>query len=768
MAITIPSSSTFSPTVMSLIPLFYIGWADNLLSPSEIKTIHQGLSKFPNLNTADRKLLDQWCNPAKPPTAQLYKQWKNLLKNAAQQSTDSHKKNWLELGIEMAKLQSSNSPDTENALRELYETIGLNETSIPDSLYSKSQRQQFEEEETSSFSVPKMKSILDDEYEELRDQMRTLLSDPVLHADPEAIRTKADYREKVLEWCQLLADQGLGALSYPHANGGKDDMGSYATVFEMLGYHDLSLTVKFGVQFGLFGGSVLFLGTEKHHKKYLTDTGSLKLAGCFAMTETNHGSNVRELQTTATYDPSTDEIIIHTPTEHDSKEYIGNALHSKIASVFAQLIVNGEQHGVHTILVPLRNEKHQLLEGIRVEDNGYKLGLNGVDNGKIWFNQVRVPRANLLDRYGAISDQGVYTSPIENAGKRFFTMLGTLVGGRVCVPRAGLSAAKTALTIAIKYATQRRQFAPSPNEKETLLLDYPTHQMRLIPRLAKAYALDFALSYLGKRFANRSEADIREIETLAAGLKSYATWFTSDTIQECREACGGKGYLHENRFADLKADADIFTTFEGDNTVLLQLVAKGLLSDFKKEFHDEGYRAVLRYISSQMGDTITSYNPVFKRNTERSHLLDAEFHLDAFRYRERQLLYEVSNSIRDYIKKQFPAYEAFLKVQNEIIALALAYVERIVLEQFLEGLKTVKDDPCQKILTKLFQLYALSTIHEHRGWYLENDYMNGSKSKAIRQQIYNLCGDIRPHVKDLVNAFAIPDALLKAPIAMSM
>jgi len=167
-----------------------------------------------------------------------------------------------------------------------------------------------------------------------------------------------------------LADQGFGALAFAQEYGGENNMEKYAALFDAFGYHDLSLAIKFGVQFGLFGGSINWLGTKYHHDKYLKDTGSADLLGCFAMTETGHGSNVRGLQTTATYDPATDEIIIHTPTKEDGKEYIGNAMHSSMASVFAQLIVNGDNHGVHAILVPIRDVNHQTLPGIRVEDCG--------------------------------------------------------------------------------------------------------------------------------------------------------------------------------------------------------------------------------------------------------------------------------------------------------------------------------------------------------------------------------------------------------------
>ena len=71
--------------------------------------------------------------------------------------------------------------------------------------------------------------------------------------------------------------------------------------------------------------------------------------------------------------------------------------------------------------------------GVRIEDCGAKLGLNGVDNGRIWFDHVRVPRENLLDRYAQVHEDGTYFSPIENPTKRFFTMIGTLIQGRISV-----------------------------------------------------------------------------------------------------------------------------------------------------------------------------------------------------------------------------------------------------------------------------------------------------------------------------------------------
>jgi acyl-CoA oxidase len=176
---------------------------------------------------------------------------------------------------------------------------------------------------------------------------------------------------------------------------------------------------------------------------------SLELPGCFAMTEAGHGSDAQNLRTTATYDGEHDEFVIDTPDDEARKEYIGNAARDgRMAAVFAQLEVGGEGHGVHVLVLPLRDEHGNLCEGVRIEEDGR------------------------------------YSSPIESANRRFFTMLGALVQGRVCISGASVSAAKLALTIATRNGLRRRQFGP-PGEDEVPILDYRTHQRRLMPLLAQ-------------------------------------------------------------------------------------------------------------------------------------------------------------------------------------------------------------------------------------------------------------------------------------------
>lgn len=767
---------SFSPGVQSLIPLLYAAWADRVLTPSEIDFLKEKAAHAGFLTEEDKKALLQWANPKRPPSPQLFKYWEIELRQAVARLPDDAPATLSALGAAMAQraarqnqsrpIQNGTSAQLLAQLQELEEHLG----SINIETYrwifpstAEKQRQQ-EEQHRAGFQSAQMEACLDGQHAGLRNRMRALLKDPAFQ--PSLAWDKEAYRRQVLHWVGLLADQGLGAMSFPSRYGGQDDMAAYATIFEMLGYHDLSLTIKFGVQFGLFGGSVQQLGTQRHHERYLPAIGRGDLLGCFAMTETGHGSNVRGLETTAVFVPEDDEFIIHTPSREAGKEYIGNALHGRMATVFAQLIVGGENHGVHAILVPLRDEKGALLPGIEIEDCGYKMGLNGVDNGRIWFDEVRAPRENLLNRFGDVSAEGVYSSPIESPSRRFFTMLGTLVGGRVCVPRAGLSAAKTGLAIAVKYALKRRQFAPSFHEPEVLLLDYPSHQRRLMPLLAKAYALHFALRYLTDRYINRNAGDIREIETMAAALKAYGTWYTTTCLQECREACGGKGYLSENRFDSLKADTDVFTTFEGDNTVLMQLVAKGVLSEFRKEFYEEGNTAVLRYLSGRVTTAISELNPIAIRNTSRSHLLDENFHLSAFRFRERRLLQSLAQRIRGWVRQGVSAHEAAMKCQTHMAALAEAYAERLTLEQFTEAANAADNNDVGQALHRLRQLYALHTIEQHKGWYLENDYLAGVKSKAIRRLVDECCAAVRQDASALVEAFAIPPESVRAEVVV--
>lgn len=748
----------YTTGIMQYIPFFYVIWSDDLLSASEINIVNNAIKKDTTLSQEDCVVLLDWLNKNSKPSNTEIKYWRSTISSAPIKLIESEIYPLTNFSKRLTAHYFKDSSENEQ-LKHIEINLGIQ----PNHYNHLFAIEVIHESTSNYYNSKELDRLLKGEHKKSVDEFHAILKDPIFNWDIQ--RKKEDFRKKVLDQVKFLAQKKFGAMAYPTSYGGTGNMPGYAFIFENIMYVDGSLAIKFGVQFGLFGGSIQKLGTKDHHDTYLNDAGNAKLLGCFAMTETGHGSNVRGIKTTATYDANTDSLIIHTPGVNDNKEYIGNALDSKLASVFAQLIINGKNEGVHAILVPFRDENHNLLPGIKVEDNGYKLGLNGVDNGKIWFNQVVVPRKNLLNKYGSIADDGKYHSDIKNPNKRFFTMLGTLVGGRICVARAGLGGAKMALTIAVKHALKRRQFNDSIKIQEDLLMDYPTHQLRLTPAIAKAYVYDITLQHVMKIYSDDSKTDKREIETQVAGLKSVITWYANETIQECREACGGKGYLIENRIADLKGDVDIFTTFEGDNTVLLQLAAKGVLSDFNSEFNSAGFSAVLKLLGSQINDKLTTSNPLYSNKVDADHLYNPKFHLHAFNYRTRRLTYSIAMRIRNYIKNGIPSYQAFLKVQTHLLALGKAYSCEYAYSTFVEFTASISDEKNKALFQKLGSLYALHEIRIDASWYLEQGYISGVKSKAIRQRVERLSTELRPHIAVLVDGFGIPDYLITAPIA---
>ncbi|MFD7156566.1 acyl-CoA dehydrogenase family protein [Kribbella sp. NPDC059898] len=638
-------------------------------------------------------------------------------------------------------------------------------------------------------STTAMRDYLDGPHKAARDAVRAALAE---HADLKDLAVELprdEYRDRVLDLLLESAAAGLPARGYPKEYGGAADLGGFIAAFETLAFGDLSLMVKAGVQFGLFAGAILHLGTERHHERYLADAISGRLLGCFAMTETGHGSNVQALGTTATYDEATGEFVVHTPAAVARKDYIGNAArHGRMAAVFAQLVVGGQRHGVHCLLVPIRDADGAALPGVTLSDCGPKLGLNGVDNGRIVFDQVRVPRAALLDRYAQVDADGNYTSPIENPDRRFFTMLGTLVQGRVSVGGAAINASKVALTIAVRYGAHRRQFGAPGSSEETVLLDYRMHQRRLLPLLARTYALHFAQAELVEEFArvfgaertdDRGEHDRRALEAQAAGIKALGTWHATETIQLCREACGGAGYLAENRLATLKADTDVFTTFEGDNTVLLQLVAKGLLTDYRRSFGELDPLGTARFVAAQAVEIAVekaALRPLIERLRDvvpnRSDagdpdagLRDDAYHSGLLRYREEHMLSGVARRLKGGVDAGDDAFDVFNRCQDHVIAAGRAHVDRVVLEAFQAAVQDAPDE-IRPVLQDLYDLHALVTIEAERAWYLEHGRLSPGRSKAITALVNDLCAAVRPAAVALVDAFGVPGAAVDVPIVV--
>lgn len=599
-----------------------------------------------------------------------------------------------------------------------------------------------------TFDVEELTAFLDGEHAALKAEIRAVLSQPDFAYCYDMDRT--EYRDLIFQRCRDLARRGWGATLYPDASGGSD-VPKFLAALETLGFSDPSLLIKFGLQFGLFGGAILYLGTKRHHERYLPQVGAMKLVGCYAMTEIGHGSDIRSLETVARYDRAAGQFVIDTPVPAARKQFIGNAaMHAHMAVVFAQLEVGDARPGVFGFLVPIRNLDGSLHKGVSIGDTGPKVGLNGIDNGWLCFERVRIPRENLLDRFGTVSPDGLYQGAVDDPTE---LVMRSMSGGRLAMALAALSATKSGLTIAIRHGAYRRQFG-SGNGR--VLLDYPLHRRRLLPRLATVYALDAALKHATALSGDTAGMTDPRFEELAAILKAYTTWNAIETLQECREACGGQGYLAANRIGLLRADIDPMTTLEGDNSLLYMLTAKTQLRRLR-DMHARGGRlASLSKILARRREKIAVISAL--RLGMETRLRDPAYLLRLLRFREQALLWDTAQRLRANAGKPGADY------QTPLVELSQGFIERFTLEEFS---KQVERSPSgiRSVFGLLRDLYAASCLMRHASWYLRENLISAGHARRIDGLIAELSHQLRPHALSLVEGFAISDACLGAPIA---
>lgn len=588
--------------------------------------------------------------------------------------------------------------------------------------------------------------------------------DPILAASPKDYdATKAEHRE--------ITIQKIDRLSRYIEVETFDELERRLSIVSVF---DPSFHTRLGVHLGLFLGCIRGNGSPSQMQYWLLRKESAyvkNLYGCFGMTELAHGSNVAGLETTATFDEENDEFIVNTPHLGATKWWIGGAAHSAThCTVYARLIVKGKDYGVKTFVVPLRDADHNLMPGVSIGDIGSKMGRDGIDNGWIQFSQVRIPRFFMLQKYCKVSADGDVTEPPLNQ-----LSYSALLLGRVVMVKDAFRWSARVVTIALRYAVGRRQFRAAlakESDPETQLLDYPLHQRRLIPLLALTYAfsnganvlaetssstmdtLDLAVAADDKALLEEGVEKMKSLFVASGSLKSTCTWLTLNTIDQCRQACGGHGYSSYAGFGKAFNDFAVQCTWEGDNNILGMSVGKQLLKKFAAVKKGEEATGILSFMADYK--RLLGTKPVLEKadlKHPRKILNAVETALVRACARADEVL-ELKKGDTDFIGA-------------DLVTLSKLLAHFFLLKAFLDKIEATKEQKdLVPVLDLLAQLYGASIILEgFSGVFLTYSVATTeAMAHNSTEHIAELCAELRPHVIPLTDSFMMSDMMINAPI----
>eukprot|EP01132_Coremiostelium_polycephalum_P001115 gene1115-1420_t len=528
---------------------------------------------------------------------------------------------------------------------------------------------------------------------------------------------------------------------------------------------DFSAAAKTVIHYQLFGGTILVLGSDYHHKKYLDDINNLKIVGGFAMTEIGHGSNVRNIETVSLYDHTTQEFIVNSPTVSSTKFWIGNvAKYGTHVVLFTRLIFKGEDKGVHAIIVQIRDlETGKVRDGVELGPCGPKTGWNGVDNGWIRFKNYRVPRENLLNKFADINERGEYKTTISSPGKLFQITISQLVLGRLFYIIGPTLALNICLKTATHYAFSRKQFGEK-GKPEQLIINYPTHYQVLIPMIATNFAIELARNTLIERLCEPMEDEkVREeFHSIVSGVKAFTTEYVVQSLSKLRVMCGGHGVSSYNLIGVFRNEIDIFQTAEGDGTVLYQQLCKYLLSEYKSWYKREG---VTGYIIKEMQAFLYTSNPIYTHSRSMLYILSDQFHFHAFSFRFEKIRSILIEKLNYSKSKGMTFMESWNNSLLYVVDLAKAYTQLYILEQSHLNLKKCTNISTREILIDFIKLYALSNIEKDFAFYRNYNFISAGKAIAISDAVRELCLSLKPYIITFVDSFKMCDDCFNIPLA---
>lgn len=525
-----------------------------------------------------------------------------------------------------------------------------------------------------------------------------------------------------------------------------------------------STGTKFAIHFGLYCKSIHTLGTEKH-LKYLERGLRIEDIGCFCLTEISHGSNVQGMLTTAIFDEVEKCFVINTPIERAAKFWIGGASQtSNMAIVGANLIVKGKNHGIHMFIVQIRNTKtHELSPGVNISDCGDKMGLNGIDNGMVFFRNVSVPMDALLDKVTQVSPEGEVTSKFKK-NQRFAVQLSGLCDGRVKLLITSLVSSVKASTILLRYATVRRQFGAHLSN-ESCLLDYQQYQNRIFPHVANTLLGFFASREINKMWhVNYSEVlnplnkAVKEMHAIMSIMKPLVTWWVNDQLQEYRQAMGGFGFLRQSAIPTLCDDFHVMLTWEGDNNVLLHQTAKFILKAMFKVLSDRevSYKSLEYLIMDDPEDLLNLSSEEFEAQLTNP---DSLFKLMALRARKAAMV--AATTFQGNLTQIVDSFQSWnMSVPFGLLDSAIFFGELYVFEAARRHNASCHDENNKIFIDRLLTIFSLTKLL--KGWTHVGELMNRDHVAAMHRVLLKTYSSIKHDVVKAMDGFALNDEFVNS------
>ncbi|GAX26242.1 acyl-CoA oxidase [Fistulifera solaris] len=530
----------------------------------------------------------------------------------------------------------------------------------------------------------------------------------------------------------------------------------------------------------MFVPNIMSLCDEEQQQRWLPLCRDWKMIGCYAQTELGHGSNVRALETTATFQKESEggmkggSWIIHSPTITSAKFWPGTlGRTANHAMVIARLIDGqGIDRGIHNFLVPLRSmEDHSLLKGVETGDIGPKIGYNTMDNGYCRFDQVQIPRRNMAMRFASVDENGHYTKKQVSEATSKIAYITMMQVRAYIVNEAGKHLAQ-ACTIATRYSAVRRQGYSATGE-ELPILDYKQQQYRLLSMIACSYGFFFTgrrllhhLQDIQQKLVHHQSVTkqvVADLHASSSALKSFTTMITANGMEDLRKACGGHGFLQSSGLPELVTTYLQNPTVEGDNHMLPQQVLKVLL----KVVHTVSEGNVSAYAACDAYDLVPSLQVLVRGEKETCpswhDLIDnLDVHYHAFRHRAAVLLVRVASYLQEHSDKMEQAWNDALL---DMAKASAAYAQFLLLRNFVQGIESSSLGPAETaVLKDLARLFGLYWMEQNLGDWLEDNYFTAEHAQQIRAGVLQLLGRIRPNAVALVDARDISDFRLKSAL----